>query len=148
MAATTNLGVYKTILDSPSPDSVLDSAKMGGKLRCKFDYHLSAVQIDTGSTIELPSLQKGDVPIGLLVATAGVGAATTLEVGDGTTADALIATGGITDLNSASVQVKLFKAGIFGVALTAEKRIVVTTEAAHYAAAKTIYFGVLYVDRN
>lgn len=144
MGATTNLGVNKTVIDGISPSTLLKAAINGGKLRWRWDYHLSAVQIDAGSTIELPGFAAEEAPIGLLLATAGVGAATTLEVGDGTTADYFIATGGITDLTNASVQIKLFKAGVMGVVLSAAKRVVVTTEAANYAAAKTIYFGLLF----
>lgn len=148
MATTTNLGVKQTVVAGITPATMLPGAEYAGKLRWRWDYFTSAAQIDTGSTIEIVGFKVGEAPIGIMVATAGVGAATTLEVGDGTTADAYVATGGITTLSAAGQQFKVFKAGVMGVILTAAKRVVCTTEAANFATDKSIYFGLLYAASN
>lgn len=148
MGTTTNLGVKQTVVAGITPATMLPGAEYAGKLRWRWDYFASAVQIDAGSTIEIPGFKVGEAPIGIMVVTAGVGAATTLEVGDGTTADAYVATGGITTLANASQQFKLFAAGVMGVVLTAAKRVVITTEAANFALGKTIYFGLVYAASN
>ncbi len=148
MSATTNKGANKTALDAMNPTAMLEGAKLGGKLRWRWDYFKSTAQIDSGSTIELPGFKKGEAPIGIVVVTAGVGAATTLEVGDGSDVDHFVTTGGITTLNAASQQFKPFVAGIMGVPLTADTRVVATTEAANFAADKTIYFGLVYASSN
>ena len=59
-----------------------------------------------------------------------------------------IGTGGITTLSAAGQQFKPFLAGVMGVPLTADTRVVVTTEAANFAADKTIYFGLVYASSN
>lgn len=148
MSATTNKGANKTALDAMNPTAMLEGAKLGGKLRWRWDYFKSAAQIDSGSTIELPGFKKGEAPIGIVVVTPGVGAATTCQVGDGSDADRFIGTGGITTLSAAGQQFKPFLAGVMGVPLTADARVVVTTEAANFAADKTIYFGLVYASSN
>lgn len=144
MAATTNLATNKTLAASVSPSAIIASALSGGKVRARFDSFTSTAQIDSGSTIETLGFKKGEVPIGILVVTAGLGAAVTLKVGDGTTADLFVATGGITSLQNASMQIKLFPAAVFGAALTADKRVVLTTEAANFATDKTLKVALLY----
>lgn len=145
MATSANKGTNYDVADSPTPETALSHALWGGKVRVQLDTFTSAAQIDAGSTIKVARLPRGAVPLAIGVASAGVGAATTLEVGDGTTADKFVASGGITDLTSASQQFKIVAAGAFGVALTADYTdIVVTTEAQNFATAKTIKFATFY----
>jgi len=148
MATSTNYGVKQQVVAAPTPSTLLPGAEYSGKLRARFDYFTSAAQIDAGSTIEVVGFKKGEAPIGIVVVTAGLGAAVTLKIGDGTTADLFVATGGITSLNAASQQFKPFAAGVAGVVLTADTRVVITTEDQNYATAKTFYVVLLYAASN
>jgi len=150
MATTANKGTNYTIVESPTPSTMFSAAKWAGKLRAQCDTFTSAVQIDAGSTIKVARLKKGSVPLAIMVSTAGLGAAVTLKIGDGTTADLFVAAGGITDLTSASQQFKVFAAAAFGNAkeLTADTDIVATTEDQNFAAEKTIETAVIYAAVN
>ena len=86
MSTGTTYGANFTIADNPTPATVLDSPKWGGKVRCVQDTVTLAAQYDAGSYLYVGKVPIGAIPLfGIINYRTGSSTAT-LSIGSLTTA--------------------------------------------------------------
>jgi hypothetical protein len=84
MATGTLTGTNYAIANAPTPSTLLESSKWGGKVRCIEDIITAAAAYDAASIVKIGALPKGAIPIMTVIKYSG---SATMTLAVGSTAD-------------------------------------------------------------